>query len=928
MKKTIKILSVLIGAFIILTAGLLFGYLKFLPWLISNETFLEKVENEVQKSMGAELNVTEPILTTSLTPNINFKLGSLYLSKDGVPLAEVKDFEIDLSFREILNKKIILNKLGADYIFADADKLSRLSGNEDKKEENASPIKIDIFHSLMYIKEALIIYKPNNSDVSFKINAKNLEITDTRNPKYVKFDIIVDLNKNNEIFTFKLNDNGKVFFQNRTLFAKDLDLFINKTKIVINYEMKEKGEYKLNVNSKNCSLYELTELTRTNLFIENGDELLAILKDVSGGFDFNIDMDNKGMSGAVNLNKAKFKVTIFHDLPITLTQGNLKISGNDIDVNDFKGFYGKSTENKLAFKGIIKDYMKTFDTDIKGIMLGTKELTTDYVTPMAGYPIELVNPVPAVVLFKMLNNKMDISATFKLKQGNDILLDKMSVTPTDKERAFWAQMEIAGTNFALKNLNCYIADKLSRKDKNDPLLQVYGNFDIMRNMAIKDIGFKITKPLASEFLNLFLGDRIFRRGEITGNLDFIDDGTVPYLKGNLQMDKVMIPSQRMSMENLVLSADKGLINLNVNGIIRRNKYEFNGQLLNEMRLPFIIKNMNLHLAELNIEQVLESMNRQRQFESERQAKLKETLAATENESADDEEETEMLFVKDLVIVENSNLRIDRGSYKLINFGNVKANMTLNKDGLLKFWSNKFDIAEGTAGTDITCDLFNQTYKMILDVNKVDSDIIATSLLQLPGEITGPATGKIELNADKSLKVNGKMTFNIKEGSIAKIGLVKYVLNFVAIFRNPLAMISPVTILDLVNIPDGYFDDISGTIILKDNNIRSMMIKSTSPQLSTFIIGSYNLEKADAMLRIYTKFSNQKTGMAGVLRNISLNALASKVPMSSKNDASYYEEELRMIPPLAIGEKDSQVFLTKIDGDVEHNNYISSVKRIK
>ena len=107
-----------------------------------------------------------------------------------------------------------------------------------------------------------------------------------------------------------------------------------------------------------------------------------------------------------------------------------------------------------------------------------------------------------------------------------------------------------------------------------------------------------------------------------------------------------------------------------------------------------------------------------------------------------------------------------------------------------------------------------------------------------------------------------------------------------------------------------------------------MIKSASPQLSTFIIGSYNIEKADAMLRIYTKFSNQNKGMAGLLRNISLNALASKVPMSSKNDASYYEEELRMLPPLAVGEKDSQVFLTRIDGDVEHNNFISSVRRIK
>ena len=927
MKKTFKILSIVSLLLVILVAVVIIGYLKFLPWLVSNEDFLNKIENYAAKSMNLELNITNPKLQTSLSPHINFKLENLYLAKDNTPLAEVRNFEIDLSFNEILNKKITLNKLGTDYIYANAEELSKLAPKEEK-EQTKSPIKIDMFHSLLYVKEALILYKPQNSDVSLKISANDLAITDTRNPKFVKFNVAVDLKKKNELFKIKFNDEHKVYFQDRILYAKDLDIFINKIKVRINFEMDEKGKYKLNVNSQNFSLYELTELTRTNLFIPNGDEILAIIKDVSGGFDLNIDMDNNGMSGLVKLKRANFKVTIFHDLPITLTSGTLKIGQKDIDVDDFRGFYGKSTINKLGFKGIIRDYMTKFDTDIKGLTLGTKELTTDYITPMAGYPIELVSPVPAAVLFKMLNNKMDITATFKLKKGNDILLDKVSVTPVDYERAFLAKMELVGTNFALKNLNYYIADKLTRGQKYEPLVQVYGNFDIMRNMAIKDIGFKVVKPLPSEFLNLFLGDRVFRRGEIYGNLDFIDDGVVPYLKGNLYMNKVMIPSQRMSIEKLVLSADKGLVDLNVNGRIRRNEYEFDGHLLNEMRLPFIIKGMNLHIANLDIEKVLESMNRQQQKEAEEKAKLMETLAATENESADDEEETEMVFVRNLIVVEDSKLKIDSGSYKEIKFGNVNANMTLDRNGILKFWSNKFNIAEGTAGADIKCDLFNQTYNMILDVNEVDSDLITTTLLQLPREITGPATGKIELNADKSLKLNGKMTFNIKEGSIAKIGLVKYVLNFVALFRNPLAMISPVTILDLVNIPDGYFDDISGTVILKDNNIKGMMIKSTSPQLSTFIIGSYNLEKSDAMLRIYTKFSNENKGMAGVLRNISLNALASKVPMSSKNDASYYEEELRMIPPLTIGEKDSKVFLTRIDGDVEHNNYISSVKRIK
>ena len=65
-----------------------------------------------------------------------------------------------------------------------------------------------------------------------------------------------------------------------------------------------------------------------------------------------------------------------------------------------------------------------------------------------------------------------------------------------------------------------------------------------------------------------------------------------------------------------------------------------------------------------------------------------------------------------------------------------------------------------------------------------------------------------------------------------------------------------------------------------------------------------------------------------LRNISLNSLANRIPLSGKNDTNYYEAELKLLPPLEVGDADAQVFLTKIDGDVEHNNFLSTLKRIK
>ena len=44
---------------------------------------------------------------------------------------------------------------------------------------------------------------------------------------------------------------------------------------------------------------------------------------------------------------------------------------------------------------------------------------------------------------------------------------------------------------------------------------------------------------------------------------------------------------------------------------------------------------------------------------------------------------------------------------------------------------------------------------------------------------------------------------------------KYLLKIATVFRNPIVMISPATIMDIVSIPEGKFDKIVGTIKIKE-----------------------------------------------------------------------------------------------------------------
>ena len=140
--------------------------------------------------------------------------------------------------------------------------------------------------------------------------------------------------------------------------------------------------------------------------------------------------------------------------------------------------------------------------------------------------------------------------------------------------------------------------------------------------------------------------------------------------------------------------------------------------------------------------------------------------------------------------------------------------------------------------------------------------------------------------------------------------------------------SPGTIMDIVSIPEGNFDKITGELSIRDNVVNKINIKSYSSTLSALIRGRFDMEKHDTSLRIYTRFSSDKKTMFGFLRNISLSALANKVQLNTRNDANYYQSELVDLPEINVPNDKTQVFLTQVEGDVEHNNFISSLKKIK
>ena len=914
-----------------LAAGIIIGtplalYLKALPAAVSNPKVIKFIENTAKKYAKVDLNIEEPVLKTNLSPVIDFKVKTILLTKNNKKLLEFENFDSSISFAKIFKKNIIINRVVAKYIFADVNRLTELvPQQEEQKPKQESEWDFDLFDSFLGVKNCEILYTilPNTH---IKVRAKDLAINNAEKVKrFVKFKVLTEIDKADKHVALAIADDNKVYISNKAIYIDNCPLNINKSKLFINAEGHKNKKYSLEVSSKNFNIQDIIQLIETQVVENNIDEILAYFGNLNGSFDFKFKLTDNDMRGSLNLNKLNVNIIPVDNLPICLTNGTIDLDSKEVRLKDFKGYYDNRPSNKLEFQGTVKDYLKSIDTEITGKAVATNDFFKIHLSKMANYPVELVGNADAYVTLKSKNNIIDLKGLFILGKDVNILVGDEPLPFSKAGRALTADMHFQDMILDINSIKYYMESK--NKDKRDerrPIFTLNGSIDVANNNFVRNVGFEIPDPLPSEFLNVIAKQNIFKKGTISGNLAIDNKGKYPVLQGEMDVKKVIIPAQRTFIRDAQLKAGDGIIHMNAFGKYKRSEYKFTGNIVNEIKFPIIVKNIHLSLDYLDIYKLISGMS------STEQPSESENVVAVSNNTEDEVDlgEGETAFDISNVIIEECIFSLAKGVYKDINFGNINANLTLDENSILNINSNRFDIAEGISSLKVHCDLKKSLYHIWLGIKDVNSDTIASSLLNLKREISGKASGMLALSTDNSLKLNGTIKFLVENGTIQKVGLVEYALKFAALFRNPITMISPSTLSDLVNIPEGNFDKISGDLELKDNVIEKIKIKSSAPQLSAYIAGRYDLETKDTSMRIYTKFSSNRKGFAGFLRNISLNSLASRMPMSSRNDANYYSSEISQLPPIDADEKDCQIFLTKVEGDVENNNFLSSLKKIK
>ena len=199
MKNILK-LSKLYAAIIVL-AGILISipfvlYLKVLPAVVSSQKLVNYAEKTIGNILKVDIDIKNPVLETGLNSNIGFKVDSFKISKDNKDYFVLTKFNSSISYSQVLKKTIVLNRLGADYIYVDVNKLLSLvpAQRTEQKEQPKFDWTIDWFNSLFYVKQCIVLYNLDKT-TSVKVDARKLLITDYREPKIVHFNVAAIIKK-------------------------------------------------------------------------------------------------------------------------------------------------------------------------------------------------------------------------------------------------------------------------------------------------------------------------------------------------------------------------------------------------------------------------------------------------------------------------------------------------------------------------------------------------------------------------------------------------------------------------------------------------------------------------------------------------------------------------------------------------------------
>ena len=715
------------------------------------------------------------------------------------------------------------------------------------------------------------------------------------------------------------NSGGIITVVNNKISIQDVSGFIdnhlNTFDVNLNIDnafLKPDANGTLKIKTPDLSLFN--EVLAINLIPENLRKYVKDYEFKKGELNLNARIVNNKLTAFSDLSGISF-VYLPLNMPVDIVNGRFLLRNNTLKFNKINLL---ADNMPVLVDGEIKDIFDKKNFNLYFNSKPQQEFIDKYINKNQIYPIKIKGDIVYWVKLKGILDNFDLKAQVNMNKNSSLYY--FGATIGDIENAIVVAIDskiTKGNNYKIKEFSYdKLVDSLSGRKTQLNMLKAWGGVQISKeDLNFDDLRIKTSHPTDARIFNIIFRKPNIKQGQFTSDLKF--NGKLSDLKvlGDFHIFETDIPFLDTTMKNIELVFKDKFIMFNSKGDIIGNDIVFEGVLKNKLTIPYRIEKANFYAKNLNLNQLIDKL------------KVAEVDSVSTFESLED-------FNLRTIIAKNFVLKADAVQLRNIHATNFEAETSLNEKGVFDVNNFRFNIAQGLLEGNLAYNLENNAMGINLDANSISANDLTLALFDLNNQIHGDLTGKVGLNCEGTdfnhcmQTLNGNAIFNVKDGKMPKLGSLEYLLKAGNLVKGGLTGLSINGIVDLLApSKTGEFENIYGSVRIKDGVARNIEIATKGNDLNLFVSGSYNFATSIADMEVLGLLSRKISTMLGPIGNVSINTLFNIIPGVDLSKDSPILERINKIPGVELSDKLYRKFIAEIKGNINGEDYVTSFKWI-
>ncbi len=605
---------------------------------------------------------------------------------------------------------------------------------------------------------------------------------------------------------------------------------------------------------------------------------------------------------------------------ILLNSGNILLQNDTLNLNKINAQIGQSP---IFINGKIYNVQKNPNLNIYLNAKPTQDLFDEFFNKNSIYPIKLKGDAILTSKINGTLKNLNAKSTFDIKENSSLYY--MGATIGDVENPVKITVDNTYSPNKVK-INDLQYDKIILSQNNKPFvktqLNASGTLNLLsdNNVGFNNFRIKTQNPTDAKIFNIIFRKPFMKQGVFTSNIVLNGTSLNPKIIGKLDITSIDIPFFDSTIRDINLNFKNDKIFITSRGTVLTNDVNIDAVMKNRLAPPYILDNIKIKLADLNINKITDTMT---DIEAE----------ATKNPTL---HQTSKPFDISQVIINNSEIQADKIKVRNINADNFKANLRITNKQLIDINKFGFDIAEGKVLGSFKHDMSKEQSTLDIHLNNANAAIMSEALFDLKGQVFGSVNGDFNLvckghsNEDCFKTLSGEGTFKIANGRMPKLGSLEYLLKAGNLFKSGITGLSINGLVDLVTpLKTGDFQSISGDVHIANGIADKINIYSSGHDLNMYMTGNYDIVTSIADMQLLGSLSKNITTVFGKIKNASLNTLFNTIPgINDSTEKLLLRENIAKIPNIKNATDIYRIFTVEINGDINGNDYVRSFRWVK